>query len=160
MFRIAVIDGQCGAIGSAIIKRIAQTLGKEVEILALGTNAIATSLMLKAGANRGATGENAVSHCSNIVDVIVGPISILITHAFMGEVTPNMVAAIGASKAAKILLPLTQEDAVVVGTAVAPLPHLVDRLISDHLIPFYAGKGLSCVPMPEDKNWKLDARKL
>lgn len=133
MIRIAVIDGQGAGIGSAIIRKIRQTYGEQVEVLAIGTNSIATGQMLKSGANRGATGESAVCHCASRVDIIVGPISILISNAMMGEVTPAMAQAIGASNAAKLLLPLTSEPVTVVGVVPDPLPHLVDKLIVEHL---------------------------
>jgi hypothetical protein len=131
--RIAVIDGQGGGIGSTIIKKIKDIHGETIEIWALGTNAIATAQMMKARANRGATGENAICHCVQQVDVIIGPISLLVTHAMMGEVTPAMVQAIGATRAPKLLLPLTQEPIIVVGSVREPLPHLVDKLVHDHL---------------------------
>jgi hypothetical protein len=131
--RIAVIDGQGGGIGSSIIKKIKEIHGEGVEVWALGTNAIATAQMMKARANRGATGENAICHCVQRVDVIIGPIALLIAHAMMGEVTPAMVNAIGAANAPKLLLPLTQEPVTVVGTVREPLPHLVDRLVNEYL---------------------------
>jgi hypothetical protein len=134
--RIAVIDGQGGGIGSSIIKKIKEMHGEGVEVWALGTNAIATAQMMKARANRGATGENAICHCVQRVDVIIGPISVLITHAMMGEVTPAMVNAIGAANAPKLLLPLTQESVTIVGTIREPLPHLVDRLVNEYLPAF------------------------
>ena len=90
MVRIAVIDGQGASIGSTIIRKIRQTYGEEVEVWALGTNAIATGQMLRAGANRGATGESAVCYSAGQVDVIVGPLSILVSNAMMGELTPAM----------------------------------------------------------------------
>jgi hypothetical protein len=133
LIRIAVIDGQGASIGAAIIKKIKQSFGEQVDIWALGTNAIASSQMMKAGANRGATGESAVCHCVHQVDVIMGSVSILISNAMMGEVTPAMVLAIGASRAVKLLLPLTSEPVVVVGTVFAPLPHMVDKLVNEHL---------------------------
>ncbi|MFZ2445353.1 MAG: DUF3842 family protein [Syntrophobacteraceae bacterium] len=133
MLRIAVIDGQGASIGSTIIRKIRQTYGEKVEIWALGTNAIATGQMLKAGANRGATGESAVSYSAEQVDVIVGPISILVSNAMMGELTPGMALAIGASNAAKLLLPITSEPVTVVGVVPDPLPHLVDKLVEEHL---------------------------
>jgi hypothetical protein len=138
LIRIAVIDGQGGGIGTTIIKKIKETYGEDAEVWALGTNAIATSQMMKARANRGATGENAVCHCVNQVDVIVGPISILLSYAMMGEVTPAMVQAIGLARAPKLLLPLTQDPLVIVGTVREPLPHLVDKLVQDHLSSFFA----------------------
>jgi len=133
LIRIAVIDGQGGGIGATIIKRIKEVYGERVEVWALGTNAIATSQMMKARANRGATGENAVCHCAGRVDVIVGAVSILLAHSMMGEVTPAMVNAVGASKAHKLILPLTQEPLTVVGAGREPLPHLVDKLVVEHL---------------------------
>ncbi len=86
-----------------------------MEIWALGTNSIATGQMMKAGANRGATGEHAVCHCAHQVDVIIGSISIIISNAMMGEVTPAMAQSVGASRAAKLLLPITTEPVTVVG---------------------------------------------
>jgi hypothetical protein len=131
--RIAVIDGQGGGIGTAIIKKIKDVYGDRAEIWALGTNAIATTQMMKAGANKGATGENAILHCAGQVQIIIGPLSILVSNAMMGEMTPGMVQAIGASSAHKLLLPLTQESVSIVGTIREPLPHMVDRLISEYL---------------------------
>jgi NAD(P)-dependent dehydrogenase (short-subunit alcohol dehydrogenase family) len=127
--RIAVIDGQGGGIGSAIIQKIKEALGESVEIIALGTNAIATAQMLKAKANRGASGENAIVRTAQQVDVIVGPLAIVLAHAMMGEVTPPMAASVAASAAPKILLPLTQENVTVVGGSAGPLPHLVNELV-------------------------------
>ena len=133
MIRIAVIDGQGASIGSTIIRKIRQTYGESLEIWALGTNAIATGQMMKAGANRGGTGENAVCYCVRQVDVIIGAISILISNAMMGEVTSDMAQAVGASNAAKLLLPLTSEPVTVVGVVSDPLPHLVEKLVKEHL---------------------------
>jgi hypothetical protein len=133
VLRIAVIDGQGGGIGSTIIKKIKEVHGETVEVWALGTNAIATAQMMKARANRGATGENAICHCVRLVDVIIGPISLLIAHGMMGEVTPAMVQAIGGAKAPKYLLPLSQEPITVIGTVREPLPHLVEKLVCEHL---------------------------
>ena len=133
MVRIAVVDGQGASIGSTIIKKIRKTHGEKVDIWALGTNATATGQMLKAGANRGATGEGAVCHTVGQVDVIIGALSILVSNAMMGELTPNMALAIGASDATKLLLPLASEPVSVVGVVDDPLPHLVDKLVEDHL---------------------------
>lgn len=136
MKKIGVIDGQGGGIGSTIIRKLKDLYGEAVDIAALGTNAIATAQMLKAGANRGASGENAIVRSVNGVDVILGPIGILIAHAMMGEVTPAIAEAVAGSPAAKFLLPLTQENVTIVGVARLPLPHLIDELISMHLHDF------------------------
>lgn len=139
--RIGVVDGQGGGIGAAIIKKIKEVFGEALEVWALGTNAIATAQMIKAGANKGATGENAITLCAHRVDVLAGPISILISNSMMGEVTPGVVHAIGSSRAIKLLLPLSQDPIVVVGSIREPLPHLVEKLVHHHLAGLFAAKG-------------------
>jgi len=89
MKRICVIDGQGGGIGATIIKALKNNYGETIEILALGTNAVATSLMLKAGANRGATGENPVIRTAAVADLILGPIAITWPNAMMGGHRPH-----------------------------------------------------------------------
>ncbi len=126
---VMVMDGQGGGIGSAIIKGIREAISDELEIFALGTNSIATSRMMKAGANRGATGENAIVRTCGKVDVIIGPLAILMSHSMMGEVTPRMSEAVCSSEAKKILIPLTQERVDIVGISGEPLPHLVNRAV-------------------------------
>lgn len=127
--KIAVVDGQGGGIGRLITEQIRRTLPANTEIIALGTNAIATSLMLKAGANEGASGENAVVQNIGDVDVIVGPLGIILANAMRGELTPRMAEAIANSRARKILLPLTLSQVEIIGVAAEPLPHLVEKLI-------------------------------
>ena len=131
--KIGVIDGQGGGIGSAIIKRLRAVRGESVEIIALGTNAIATAQMLKAKANRGASGENAIVQTAPKLDVILGPLAILLANAMMGEVTPAMAEAVSSSPAHKLIIPLTQENVTVVGVIGDPLPHLVEDLVGTHL---------------------------
>lgn len=133
MLRVCVIDGQGGGIGSAIIRRIKERSEEQVEIIALGTNALATAQMLKAGANRGASGENAIVRSVRDCDVVTGPLGIIMAHALMGEVTPVMAEAISGCPAKKVLLPLSQDNVEVVGVHKAPLPHLVDELIESGL---------------------------
>ncbi len=130
---ICVIDGQGGGIGAAVIRKIKDVFGESVRILALGTNAIATAQMLKARANRGASGENAIVQTLKTADVIIGPVSIILAHSMMGEVTPKMAEAVGSSPAKKLLLPLTQENMEIVGVQKLPLPILVDSLVEDYL---------------------------
>jgi hypothetical protein len=133
MKRICVIDGQGGGIGSTIIKKIQAVFGENVEVVALGTNAIATAQMLKARANRGASGENAIVQTVKNVDVVVGPIGIIMAHAMMGEVTPKIAEAVASSPAKKILIPLSQENIEIVGITQLPLPKLVQELIENNL---------------------------
>jgi NAD(P)-dependent dehydrogenase (short-subunit alcohol dehydrogenase family) len=141
MKKICVIDGQGGGIGSAIIKKLKEAYEERVEIIAIGTNAIATAQMLKARANRGASGENAIVQTANKVDVIVGPIGIIIAHAMMGEVTPIMAAAVAGSSAYKFLIPLSQENVQIIGTSSLPLPHLIEELIETHLNHLIESQG-------------------
>lgn len=126
---VMVMDGQGGGIGSVVIKALRTAAYENVEILALGTNSAATARMMKAGANRGATGENAIVQTSPKADVIMGPLAILMAHSMMGEVTPRMAEAISMSTAKKILIPLTQEKITLVGISVDPLPHLVEQAV-------------------------------
>ena len=127
--RIAVIDGQGGGIGSAIIRRLKDEYGEKVEIWALGTNAIATAAMMKARANRGATGENAIICSVPRIEIVIGTISVVMAHAMMGELTPAMAEAVAASPARKLLIPLTQENLTVVGVQKDHLPVLIDNLV-------------------------------
>ncbi|MFP3911609.1 MAG: DUF3842 family protein [Desulfobacteraceae bacterium] len=124
-----ILDGQGGGIGAAVIKGLRAAIGPELEVLALGTNSIATSNMMKAGANKGGTGENAIAVTSRRVDVIIGPLAILMADAMMGEVTPKVASAVSSSPAGKILIPLTQEKVTLVGVSGEPLPHLVNQVI-------------------------------
>jgi hypothetical protein len=133
MKKICVIDGQGGGIGSAIIKTLKQFLEERVELIALGTNAIATATMLKAKANRGASGENAIVQSVKSADIIIGSISIIMAQAMLGEVTPQMASAIAASQAKKILLPLSQENIEVVGVSSMPLPRLIEAMVTENL---------------------------
>ena len=137
LHRICVIDGQGGGIGGAVIKKLRDVFGEAVEIIALGTNAIATAQMLKAKANRGASGENAIVQTSGKVDIIIGPIGIIVANAMMGEVTPKMAEAVANSSAKKMLIPLTQENIEIIGLLPTPLPHLIETLLQEHLKNFY-----------------------
>ncbi|MGI6406701.1 MAG: DUF3842 family protein [Syntrophaceticus sp.] len=129
--KIAVIDGQGGGIGKHITAKIRKHLGREIEIIALGTNSVATSMMLKAGANEGATGESAIVYTVDQVDVITGSLSILVAHSMLGELTPSIATAVSRSKALKMLLPIGKNKVEIVGVQKEPLPHLIDMLIDN-----------------------------
>ncbi|MEJ2365079.1 MAG: DUF3842 family protein [Deltaproteobacteria bacterium] len=131
--KVCVIDGMGGGIGNVLIKKIKTTFQERVEIIALGTNAIATAQMMKAGANKGASGENAVIVSVREVDVIIGSLSILLADSMMGEMTAAMAAAVSSSPALKLILPLTQEAVEVIGVSPEPLPHLVEQLVEKRL---------------------------
>ena len=127
--RIAVVDGQGGGIGKHIVEKMRRELPEEVGILVLGTNALATSVMLRAGANEGATGESAIVYNAQRVDLIVGSVSVLIPHTMLGELTPAVAEALAASPARKILLPLGRGVFELVGMRSEPLPHLIAELV-------------------------------
>ncbi|MFA5906721.1 MAG: DUF3842 family protein [Desulfobacula sp.] len=131
--KVCVIDGQGGGIGATIIKKLKEKFEEKVEVIALGTNAIATAQMLKARANKGASGSNAIVQTVKKADVIIGPLGIIMPQAMMGEVTPMMAEAVCSADAKKILLPLTQENVEIVGVSGLPLPQLVDELLDKYL---------------------------
>ena len=133
--KICVIDGMGGGIGSALIKKVKAAFQEQVEVIALGTNAIATAQMMKSGANRGASGENAIMVTVPRMNVILGSISIVLANSMMGEMSAGMAAAVVSSPAVKLLLPLTQENVEIIGVSPEPLPHLVDHLVEDRLRP-------------------------
>ncbi|MFP4159849.1 MAG: DUF3842 family protein [Desulfosalsimonas sp.] len=137
MKNICVIDGQGGGIGATIIKRLRVLFEEDVDIVALGTNAIATAQMLKARANRGASGENAIVQTVPRMDVIIGPVGIVMANSMMGEVSTRIAEAVASCDAPKLLVPLSQENLVIVGASGQPLPHLLDVLIEQHLAPMF-----------------------
>lgn len=121
---ICIIDGHGGGIGAAIIKYIRQFHENRFKLVALGTNAIATAGMLKAGAHNGASGKNALIRNVETADLIIGPISITWPNASLGEITPRMAGAVMESPAPKILLPLHRENVHLMHFSdKEPLPH-------------------------------------
>ena len=114
MKKITIIDGQGGKIGRTIVEQLKKA-HPEQELYAIGTNAIATSAMLKAGADYVATGENPCIVNAKDSDIIIGPIGIVIANALLGEITPEIAVAVGASKAYKILIPMNKCNHYVVG---------------------------------------------
>lgn len=128
MKRIVVIDGRSGRTGQLLIEKI-HAAGLNCEIIAIGTNAIATSAMLKAGAAAGATGENPVVVACRTADIIAGPIGILAADSLMGEVTPTMALAVGQSAATKLLFPVSHCNNIVVGTQSLPLSRMIDEAV-------------------------------
>ncbi len=127
--RIAVIDGQGGGIGRTIIERIRELTGTRHEIIALGTNALATASMMKAGADMGASGDNAIAYNAKAADVIMGPVAILSANSLLGEISPAVACAVGESPAAKILIPLNKCNLHIAGLKPEPLPNLIDAAI-------------------------------
>ena len=99
-------------------------------VTAAGTNALATQAMLRAGADHGATGENAVIVGCRRADIIVGPLGIVIADSLWGEVTPRMAVAVGQSRAARILLPMNLCDNYIAGVERNSAAALVEDCIA------------------------------
>ena len=112
---IAVIDGMGGGIGAQIVTQLRQELSLEVEIIALGANAIATDKMMKANASRGASGENAIRVSVNLADFIVAPIGVVVPNSMMGEITPVIAEAVAGARGRKLFLPINQPHFEIVG---------------------------------------------
>ena len=126
--KILVIDGQGGQLGGQIIKSLKSNF-QEIDIIAVGTNATATATMLKAGASKAATGENPVVVACKKVDVIIGPIGIVIADAMLGEITPQMAIAVGQADATRILLPINKCDNLVAGISDTSMTAIIEDVI-------------------------------
>ena len=122
---IAVIDGMGGGIGAQVVSNLREELPTYIEIYALGTNSIATSAMMKAHANKGATGENAITTSVKKANIVVAPISVVIPNSMMGEVTCKISEAVADCEALKILLPIMPENIELVGLENKPLALLI-----------------------------------
>jgi hypothetical protein len=129
MKKILVIDAQGGGIGKQIISEIVKR-NINVNIVAVGTNATATSQMLKAGATHGATGENPIVVGCRDVDYIIGPMGIVIADSMYGEITPKMAVAIGQSRAKKILIPITNCGNYIVGINEQSMRDYIDEAVT------------------------------
>ena len=127
--RIVVIDGQGGGIGRSLVERIRSEL-PDVQIVAVGTNSLATSAMLKAGANVGATGENAVICNVKHADVVAGPIGMMVANSLWGEITPAMAPAVSESPAQKVLIPVEQCHVHVVGVVEKPMSRYIEDAVA------------------------------
>ena len=130
--KILIIDGQSGRLGAQLIEALAARLPMDQhQLIAIGANSLATSAMLKAGAQQGATGENPVLVACRDADIIAGPIGIVIADALLGEITPSMAAAVGQSAAIRVLLPVNRQVAgVPVLTRVQLIEAAVDKIES------------------------------
>ena len=129
--KLLIIDGQSGRLGAQIIEGLKKAgLTDQHSIVSVGTNALATSGMINAGADQGATGENAVIVQCRTADVIVGPIGITLADAMLGEITPAMAAAVGGSNAARVLIPSDRCDTYVIGVAPMTRKQQIDAAVS------------------------------
>lgn len=136
--KILIIDGQGGRIGKMLVEKIRQKW-PNLPLIALGTNSIATSTMLRAGAQEGATGENPVIYNAKSADVIIGPIGIVLANSLLGEITPAMAAAVAQSDAQKILIPMNRCKSAIAGVSEAPLAEYIE-LAANLLQKFLEGK--------------------
>ena len=127
---ILVMDAQGGGIGKQVVTAV-RTRFPDATITAVGTNAAATTAMLRAGADEGATGENAAVVCCRRADVIIGPVGIVIADALLGEVTPRMAVAVGQSAAKRILIPVNHCANFIAGVADLSVGRLVDSVVTE-----------------------------
>ncbi len=127
--KIMIVDGQGGGIGKALVEQFKSVM-PEQELLAVGTNSMATAAMLRAGADFGATGENPVLYNSKDADLIVGPIGIVVANSLYGELTPAMAQSIGESKATKILIPINKCNSIVIGAEELTLAEYVIKAVA------------------------------
>ena len=125
---ILIIDGQGGNLGRQLTRRLKEAL-PEADVTAVGTNSTATENMLKGGADRAATGENAVLVNARRSKVIAGPLGIVIADALLGEVTPAMARAVGQSDAVRVLIPMNRCDTLVAGAADKPMGELIEDAV-------------------------------
>ncbi len=128
--KIIVIDGQGGKIGRTVIDQLKKRF-PEQELLAIGTNSIATSSMLKAGASQGATGENPILVASRDADIIIGPIAIVMADSLLGEITPAMANAVSASNAYKILIPTNRCNHYIAGCQAVSLSDAIQAVCDE-----------------------------
>ena len=127
--QVLVIDGQGGGLGRQLVSAIKERFSK-IEVLAVGTNSMATAAMLRAGADQAATGEKSVGVASSRAEVILGPIGIVIADSMMGEITPRMAVAIGQSHAKRILIPVNHCDNIIGGVAESSMTRNVQNAMT------------------------------
>lgn len=135
---ISVVDGQGGGIGKSIVGKLRKLISKDsgITLCALGTNSAATNNMIKAGADIGATGENAIVRTASQSDIILGPIAIIAANSMLGELTPTMATAISSSAAYKVLIPLNRCNIMIAFDMNATTETYIDysvKLVMEHL---------------------------
>ena len=128
--KILIVDGQGGGVGRQLAAQIKETF-PDVQLMAVGTNTIATAAMLKGGADNAATGENAVLVAARKADVIVGPLGIVVADSLGGEISPAMANAVAQSDAKRILIPFKHCENVIVGVSDYTLGHLIQQAIDE-----------------------------
>ena len=129
--KITIIDGQGGKMGKAVIEQLKKA-HPDIKLYAIGTNTAATAAMLKAGADFGATGENAALVNVTDADIVIGPVGIVFANSLLGEITPAIATAVGASRAFKILIPVNRCNHFIAGCTENPLGEYI-RLAVEQL---------------------------
>lgn len=127
---IAVIDGMGGGLGAQLVGSLTAQLGAKAEVIALGANSLATSNMVRAGAARGATGENAILFSLRRARIVAGPIGIVMANSMMGEITPRIAEAVASCDARKVLLPVTQSHVEVIGLETRPMATVIREAVA------------------------------
>lgn len=127
--RILIIDGQGGGIGARLVSLLRPRLPEGCELLCAGTNSLATNAMLKAGAARGATGENALCYNAQRADLILGPIGVILANGIMGEVSPAVASAVSGAECVKILIPSPTCGTLIAGTEDCRLEEYLRRAV-------------------------------
>lgn len=130
LMRVLIIDAQGGGLGRQLVQALKQK-HEDLEIVAVGTNSIATSNMIKAGADVGATGENAVVVNCQTSDIIVGPIGILLVNSLYGEISARMAEAVSLSKAKRVLIPFFHDDNIIVGINDYSIKKLINQAVDE-----------------------------
>ncbi len=130
MKRVVVIDAQGGGLGAAVVKKLCEKLQGRAEILALGTNVVATTAMKKSGADLCATGENAITFNVRTCDIIIGGVGIIAASGMLGEISPAMACAIAQSSAEKILIPISRCSITIAGTSGLDANALIDSAVA------------------------------
>lgn len=123
--KVLVIDGQGGKLGAQVITLLKERFNEKIELIGVGTNALATETMIKSKPNIAATGENPIVVCAKEADIIIGPIGIVIADSLYGEITARSALAVSKSKAVKLLIPINKCNNIVVG--------ITDNFIKDAL---------------------------
>lgn len=131
--RLAIIDAQGAGLGQSIIKKIRKELNKEVFIIGLGTNSVATSNLVRSGANVGITGESAICTFCNKqkIDALIGPIGIMVSGGINGEITPNISSAIFNMACKKYIIPLQNHGIYIPGTRHLTIKDIIDEIVRD-----------------------------
>lgn len=135
---ILVIDAQGGGIGRQLITKLLEKL-PEADIVAAGTNSMATNAMIKAGAKKAATGENAIRYCASQADIITGPIGIIVANAMLGEIAPVISESVGSSSATKVLVPVTHCNTIIAGPKDLPIKDCIEDAV-DRIVNLYVGE--------------------